>query len=481
MKNLGKIILLLCLSASAFAGLNVSVDKQSVSRGESVSLSIKITGKGKVKIPPFDQICGYDIEEKRQERKDLYANGRRVQELSLIYSFMPQKSCIIDAFSVSINGVEEMSKPINVKVSKLNISKNDPFRVHLEASKDFVYVGEPFEMSVDFSQRQNIRTLGEGISLPESKNIWIKGEEKGRHFVKDGYSKRINIYALSAQQSGKLLLGPLRWDLQVKSQKKDYWGYAVSRAKTRTVFSNELEINVKPLPEGIILVGNLEIQAHVDKNQINAGEAVNLTISVKGRGNIEDIENFSIHLQGAQAFNEDPTTQDYIQAGKYFGSFTQKSALVAQKDFVIPAFTLKYMDTKTDTIKTISTKEIEVKVNNEEVLTDVPLKISKAKIEDINKPIPILNYIQAGFLLLAGFVLGVLVSLIPWKRLFQSEGSKSKIVAKESKEVLQLLMSNMDKDPQIEGLVKNLSENLYEGKGHKIDKKVLKEIVKKLS
>ena len=465
-----------------FADLSVSVDQDTITRGERVTFTVKLTGEGQVRVPPFDQLCGYDIEGRMQERKDVFSNGKRAQELSLIYTFMPEKSCVIEPFAVSINDVEVMSKAVNINVEKMTISKNEPFLVSLKTDKKSVYVGEPFEMSVHFQQRQNVKSLGEAISLPESKNIWVKSENKGRPFLKERYENRTNVYALSAQQSGKLSLGPLRWDLKVRSRTKDYWGSLMATAKTRTVFSNELDILVKPLPKGIDLVGSLDIQAHVDKNEINAGEAVNLTINIKGRANVEDISSFSIHLKGAQAFNEEPTVSHYLQDGKYFGSFTQKSALVAQRDFTIPPFELRYMDIATNTVKTISTQEISVIVHNEEPLVKEELKVSRADtpIEDVNVAVSALNYFQTSLLVLGGFVIGLIVAFIPWRRFSRKEGSKNTIKAKESKEVLQLLMSHMDEDPQIEVLVKKLSENLYEGKTHIIDKKLLKELVTKL-
>jgi transcriptional regulator NrdR family protein len=72
------------------------------------------------------------------------------------------------------------------------------------------------------------------------------------------------------------------------------------------------------------------------------------------------------------------------------------------------------------------------------------------------------------------------LSMIPWKRVFVKDKRKHTVSAKESKEVLQLLMGHMHTDPEIEELVKKLSENLYEGQSHEIDKKRLGEIVKKL-
>ena len=91
-----------------------------------------------------------------------------------------------------------------------------------------------------------------------------------------------------------------------------------------------------------------------------------------------------------------------------------------------------------------------------------------------------LTLLQAVFIFFGGLVMGLILSMIPWKKRLRKEKSKQTISAKKSKEVLQLLMGNMQGDSEIEGLVQKLSENLYEGKSHEINKKRLKEIVKKL-
>lgn len=464
------------------AEIKVSVDRDQITRGESVTFTLSVTGEGKLRIPPLDELCGYSIDGRMQSQKDVITNGKRSHEISLMYEFIPQKSCVINSFPVSVNGAQEMTEAINIRVSNISITKNEPLIVELETAKSSVYVGEPFEMKVNFKERQNVNSVAESISLPDSKNIWIKSESKGQAFVKENYKTRANTYALAAQQSGKLNLGPLRWDLKVRSRSRDSWGMVYATAKTRTVFSNELGIEVKPLPEGIELVGGLEILVKVDKKEVNAGEAVNLSIEVKGRANIEDIQAFNIHLNGAQAFNEEPKLTHYLQDGKYFGSFVQKSAIVAQRDFTLPSFELKYMDVQTDTIKTISSEKIDIKVLNSLPLVKEELKISRPdeEVKDVNRQGGALSVLQGGLLILAGIVFGLIISMTPWRRLFTKEKSKPLISAKESKEVLHLLLSHMHQEPEIEELVQKLSENLYEGKSHHIDKKKLKEIVKAL-
>ena len=484
MKNLGKLILLLLISFPLWAEVKVSVNKELITRGERITMTLRISGEGgEVKVPPFDEICGYSVEGRMQSRRDLFSGGKRLQEISLMYEFMPQRSCVIESFPVTINGKEVMTDPINITVSKVAISRDEPFIVELETQKNSVYVGEPFEMKVNFKERRNIERLGESISLPENKNIWVKSEKKGTPYEKGEYSVRENYYAVSAQQSGKLTLGPLRWDMKVRSQTRDYWNTWIASAKTRTIFSNELDIEVKPLPEDVTLVGQMNITAKANKKEINAGEAVNVTISVKGRANIEDIEGFDIHVEGAQAFKEEPKVTHYLQDGKYFGTFEQKLALVAQRDFTIPAFELRYMDVATDSVKTIKTDPISIKVINATPLPKEEVKITRPekKVEQSQESKAVASSaIQSAFLVFVGFIVGIAVAVIPWRRLRNKEKRKATVSARESKEVLQLLMSNMKGDQEIEEMVTKLSENLYEGKSHPIDKKRLKEIVKKV-
>ncbi len=482
MKNLGKMILFFLISLPLWAEVRVSVDKEQITRGERITLTLHISGAGEIEVPPLNELCGYSIEGRMQSRKEVFSNGKRVQEHSVMYEFMPEQSCVIEPFPVIVNGKEEMTNPINITVSKMAISKNDPFIVKLATDKQSVYVGEPFEVKVDFKVRRNIEALAESISLPENKNIWVKSEEKGKPFVQDEYAIRKNQYAMAAQQSGKLSLGPLRWDVKVRSQSKDYWGTWLATTKTRTVFSNELDIEVKALPEAITLVGEMDIDISVNQREVNAGEAVNVTLKVEGKANIEDIEAFDIHIDGAQVFKEDPTASHYLQEGKYFGSFVQKLALVAENDFIIPSFELKYMDVKTDTVKTIKTEPISIKVLNPSSSMKEELKIARAEervdtVQDDEQSS--LTYIEGILLFVSGMVLGVVFSMIPWKTLLKKEKKKS-VSVKESKDVLQLLMSHMGNDGDVEEMVKKLSENIYEGASHPVDKKKLQEMVKRV-
>ena len=97
------------------------------------------------------------------------------------------------------------------------------------------------------------------------------------------------------------------------------------------------------------------------------------------------------------------------------------------------------------TVKTIKTEEIKIKVLSSVPIEKEELKISRPdeEVKDINIKGSALNYLQGSLLLLAGFVLGLIAAMIPWNRLLKRENTKHTVLAKESKEVLQLLMSHM--------------------------------------
>lgn len=485
MKNLGRITGLLLLSFPLWGEVKVGVDKEQITRGERVTFTLSISGDGELRVPALDTLCGYSIEAQAQSRKDIISNNKRLQEISLSYTFMPLESCTIAPFAVTLNGKEEMTKAVPITVSKISITKNEVFAVSIETHKKSFYVGEPFEMGVLFKERQNTDKVAESVSLAESKNIWIKSEKKGRTGVEEGYVTRKNFYTLAAQQSGKLSLGPLRWDAQVRSQAKGYWGTWIETAKTHSAFSNALELEVKPLPEGIRLVGELGIEVQVDKTQINANEALNVTIRVSGRANVEDIQPFELQVEGAQVFKEEPKVSHDFNEERYLGFFEQKLAIVAQRDFTLPAFELRYMDVKTDTLKTITSAPIAIKVLNAEPAVHEKLKISRPEESAADEFLSAeekgtLSLVQGAFLLAGGFLLGLMASMLPWKRLFGKTKSQERISPKESKALLQLLMANMHQSKEIEELVRKLSENLYEGKKNEIDKKALSAMLKQL-
>jgi len=153
---------------------------------------------------------------------------------------------------------------------------------------------------------------------------------------------------------------------------------------------------------------------------------------------------------------------------------------VADKDFTIPPFSLKYFDTTTKQIKTIQTKSIDVKVKGAKVKTS-PLTIKRAQEIQTQEPSEVvkIKYENSKLLLFISFAIGmacgvVLMLLKSWK--FKTK--EKSINIKDEKVLLIKLLPYKD-DKQVQQIVDILEHNIYSKDKQKIDKKVLKEVIKK--
>ena len=243
----------------------------------------------------------------------------------------------------------------------------------------------------------------------------------------------------------------------------------MSAVKWKTYFSNDLDVTIKPLPQGVDLIGDFAISASVDKDEIGANEAVNVEIKITGTGNLEDIKGFKPFIDGVSVFDEK------IATGKT--SVTQKIAFVSDSNFTIPAFSIKYFDKKTKEIKTISTKEINIKVKNAKKKEDLVIKKQNpAHISNETRTFRSdkISNVYIAIASLIGFVLGVLLMITkPWN-LIKKE--KKTISLKDPKGLLIKLLEFKD-DAEVKEIADILEKNIYHGGDVKLDKKIIKTII----
>jgi hypothetical protein len=471
MKNLGRILVLLTFITNILnAGVTASVDAQKVVRGEMVTLSLKLDGKD-VKEPNIQSICGEDVISRNSQTSIEMINGDFRKNYVLSYKFLPQKNCTIEPIAIEVGSKTEYTQKIDIEVTTQKITKDSNFILTLESSKDEVFVGESFEVTLLFKQKDNASAVDSNFTPPSLNGFWVKDETKPQRYKEGDYTVTKVVYTLAAQREGTLKISQAQMKIASRLNTKDSWGYLISQVKWRTYFSNELEIQAKKVPEGIDLVGEFEIDAQVDKSEIGSNEAVNLSISLKGDGNLEDIKTLKPSIEGVSIFDEKVEINGDL--------LTQKIAFVSDKDFVIPSISLRCFDPKTKQIKTIMTKEFKIKVKGSSlqkselnIKRDVSSDADDApKVE--NKEIPLV----AGVLIfLGGLVTGVLIMLI--KRSSGSE-KKDSFDIKDEKKLLIKLLAHQD-DAQVKEMMDRLEANIYSDTKEKIDKKELKELLKRL-
>ena len=471
MKNLGKIFFILFLIPHAiYAGVVASVDSKSVSLGDMVVYSLNLSGED-ITRPNIYNLCGEDVISTSSSTSIQIVNGDYQKSYVLSYKFMPKKSCKIKPIDIEIDGKKESTKEIDIVVSKTVSSKDSDFSLTLGSNKKEVYVGEPFELTLLFRQKKSAEAVDSKFIPPVLKGFWVKGESKPTR-VKDGeYTITKIIYTMAPQREGILDISSAQMRIASRSNTRDSWGGFIPQIKWKSYFSNELSITAKALPSGISLVGDFSIESHMQTTEVNANEALNITIKVVGDGNLEDIKTFKPYIDGVSVFDEKVDVQN--------GVLTQKIAFVADEDFTIPSFSLKYFNPLSKEVKTVSTKEIKIKVKNAKPKQELNIKRDETK-----EPAPVnkvvkkeLDMMWIGAIFIAGLLLGMLIMLIKPSKLFSKE---KKFNIKDHKILLVKLLPYKD-DEDVKKIVDTLENNIYSSDKQELDKKAIKEIVKKFN
>jgi len=474
MKNLGKMIILIFLVPfTLFGNITASVDSTSVELGDAVTLSLKLSGDD-IEKPNLYTICDSDIISSGSQTSIAVVNGKYSKEYILSYQFVPQESCVIEPIELMIDGEKEKTKAIKIKVGEVKSSKDSDFSLELKTDKKEFYVGENFKLTLLLKQKKQTNAVDSKFIPSSMKGFWVKSESKPIRYDDGDYIVTKVDYVLAPQRVGELSIDKAKLKIATRLSSRNSWsGFGVN-VKWKTYFSNSLKINVKPLPNGVNLIGDFKIKANVDKVVVNAGEAINITVEVDGDGNLEDIKSFKPYIDGVSVFDE----KIVIDGDK----LTQKLAFVSDESFTIPPFSIKYFDSKTKKVKTIKTKEVKVSVKNTKPKGELVIKkdlkpktiLEKEKVVTTTSDI---SYIYIVVATIIGFILGVLVMIIkPWS-IISSEKPK-KVSIKEPKQLfIKLLPFKDDKD--VQSILDSLENHIYSNQPLDVDKKVLKEILLK--
>ncbi len=462
MKNLGKILLILFLFPHAiFASVRATLDSNYVELGDTVTYSLNISGEN-IKRPNIQALCDSDVISSSSQRSIQIINGDIKKSYILSYKFTPQKSCEIPPLSVEVDGKVEKTNSVSLKIVSGVVKKDASFMLNLTADKKEVFVGEPFKVTLLFKQREDAQAVDSQFIAPKLKGFWIKKESKPVRYRDGRYVITKLVYTMAAQRVGDLTISKAQMRIASRANSRDSWGAWIPQVKWRSYFSNSLDIKVKELPNGVSLIGDFSIKATADKAQINSNEALNVEVEVDGIGNLEDIKSFKPYIDGVSVFDEKIVIKD--------NKLTQKLAFVSDKDFIVPPFTLKYFDTKTKQIKTIQTKSISVKVMGVKEKTPLVIKHSK-EVEVKHETSKILLLVS----FLVGLACGIVLMLLKSIKFKKKETS---LDIKDEKLLLMKLLPYKD-DEEVKKIFDMLENNIYSNTKQKIDKKNLKEIIKK--
>jgi len=223
----------------------------------------------------------------------------------------------------------------------------------------------------------------------------------------------------------------------------------------------------------VTIIGDLNITSFVDKTETTSNKPINLTVQIKGKGNLEDIDNINLDIKQVSVFSENPT----IERETNTGTWTQKFSLISDNNYKIPKIKFKYFDKQTKEIKTINTKSFDIKIVGD--TTQKPKLLQSAKTQKVKRQ-PSFDKYYFGFI---GVIIGVMLMLVFIK-------FKQKITKRDIDISVEEMVKNTKTDKQLymvliklknaklfDDTIEKLEQNIYKKQKNKIDKN---KIIKKL-
>jgi len=479
--NLGRlsviILIIVAITASLRSDVTAKLSRNTITKGDSVELIITASGEN-IEQPNVIKVGGFSVEGTATENFFHSYNGDIRRGYKFRYGFTPDRSTVIDPIEVIIDGVPHLTERIELKVIEPTYNPQDPYTLRVVSDKSELYRGETVRVDIEYKEIQNGSVLDRKYAPPKGENLWLKTNTDVSQFQKSGYNFITISYFFTPQKSGDLVIDSAKMRVALRENQRDTFGFFIQSPKWKNIISNSLNLKVKESPKKI--VGDYEIKVAVDSDEVEANKPVNLTLEIRGNGNIEDIEPFKLPINSATVYEEKPSIEHRIENGKYMGYFKQKFVVIPTQSLTIDSFELIYFNPKEQSSFSIKTEPIKIKVIGK-MVKDSSLKVEKGVSKDNsvthNDNLFNSNY---GYLILS-FVLGSIITfiatLIPWTKIRKLNILRK--IYKNDRESLKMILPAVSSSDEAYSIADTLSRKIYRGENIKVDRKRLKQIVKR--
>ncbi|MES2131719.1 MAG: BatD family protein [Bacteroidota bacterium] len=364
-------ILILFISSWAYAqtpAFYAQVSKNKVAVGEAFQIAFTLNGPGNNLV--YSNLKDFNIlSGPNQSQSMSMVNGNISQSttISFIISAKKEGKVTIGPASVMANGNQKMeSAPIVIEVSKgaaqtqssgqtqtqsqpeanqysSEISNDDLF-VRTYLSKTKCYIGEQITITQKVYSRVDLRGF-QNIKFPPYNGFWSQQQEGNKQInLQQENLNGINYYVaeynkvyLFPQRTGAITIEPVELECIVRraTQRQprnifeQFFGAGGYEDVAIKVKSKAVKVDVKDLPtenkpEGFTgAVGNFSYKAEISKDQVKANDAVNIKLTVTGKGNIKLLTAPELNLpESFEAYdpkiNENVKTTDGVSGSKTF-------------------------------------------------------------------------------------------------------------------------------------------------------------------
>ncbi len=384
------------ITATAQIQFDAKVSKKRLGVNERLRIDFEMNQDGDNFRPPsFDgfRVVGGP----NQSVSNSWINGKRSFSKTYSYFLAPQtrgKVTIAQA-TIEIEGETYKTLPIEVEVTAaVEVPKDGnnadyvaSENVHLvaEVSNASPYLNEAITVTYKLyvSHDVSITSQWREIDTPKYADFWSQNIDNQNNFkVSEGkYNGENYRYVtlrttvLYPQKTGKLEIEPLTLDvpIDIQGNRRNIFGRRVMERVNKTISAGNRTIDVKPLPldgkpDGFNgAVGDFAFDVATNKTTLNANESLQLDVKVSGKGNLKLFTIPSVKLPSTlEVYEPEHGESVKTTVGGMQGFIKDSYTVVPQfkGTYPINPITFSYFDPKTETYKTITSKEFTIEVEN---------------------------------------------------------------------------------------------------------------------
>jgi len=404
------LLLFVMVAETAFAQkFTATASKTKVAVGETFQLTFSLNANGtNFKMPALNEFDVYSGP--NQSTSMSFVNGAMSQSITLSYIIAAKKEgkVTITPANVSVNGANVQSNSLVIEVVKGGTTANpnsagqnqqqnpsapsnegigDNLFVRTSVNKTKVFQGEQITVTHKVYTRYQLRGF-QDIKFPDYTGFWSQDVPSNNQQIQvanenvDGvvYSvAELKKTFIFPQRSGKLQIEPMKVEVVVRKQSNkrprdifdQFFGGGYEDA-TYSVKSKPIIIDVTPLPEAnkpanfAGAVGDFSFKAEVNKDNVKANDAINLTVTINGKGNIKLVDPLKINFpEDFETY--DAKTKDNIStsASGVSGSKTFDYLAIPRHegDYKIEPISFSYFDPEKKQYITLPSPEFKIHVD----------------------------------------------------------------------------------------------------------------------
>ncbi|MEW6040426.1 MAG: BatD family protein [Elusimicrobiota bacterium] len=404
--------------------ISASVDKNSVQVGEQINLQITVSGDtSNIPEPALPPLSNFTVYSSGRSQNVSIISGKVSSSVAFNYVIVPNTSgkLTIGPARVHLGSQEYRTQPIEINVSAAAPAQvpaqptphasGQPQQVapapgqqradlFVEASVDkkTAYVNEQITYSFRFYRRINLLSQPQ-YQPPSTTGFLVEDLPPHRNYYTDINGIRYLVTevktALFGASAGRLTIGPAVLRCAVADENiDDFFARFFSQGRQVALQTEPVSVNILELPaEGKPLefsgaVGRFSINSSADKSSLETGEALTLSISISGTGNVKTITEPKFEVENFRRYDTAASLNVEKKNFIVSGSKVFKIVLIPTTagHYVIPAVKYSYFEPSSSSYKIISSHPIPLNIKQGKVSTlPMPQKgeSAKAVVQDI--------------------------------------------------------------------------------------------------